>query len=112
VRVTLRLVRRHQVERHVTIARVDELPELFEQRIAGGYEFGDCQFAIDPASREFLQSGVFSCYLPIERDRPVPENQRALAPEDWERLLLLAHRDKSQAFAEYARSYMSTDGQL
>lgn len=111
-RVTLRLARRHKLERRVTIARVEDLPRLLEQRIAEGHEFGDCQFAIDPASKEFLQSGVFSCYRPIEDDRPIPADQRALTPEDWQRLLLLAHRDKSRAFAEYARYYMSTDGQL
>ena len=31
---------------------------------------------------------------------------------EWERLLHLAHVDKSRAFAEYARHYTSTDGQL
>jgi FAD/FMN-containing dehydrogenase len=111
-RVTLRLTDRHKVERRVTIARVDDLPFLFEERIAQGYEFGDCQFAIDPSSEEFLQSGVFSCYRPVGEDRPIPADQRALTPTDWQRLLLLAHRDKSRAFAEYAHYYMGTDGQL
>lgn len=111
-RVTLRLAQRHKVERRVTIARVDELPWLFEDRIAEGYEFGDCQFAIDPGSWEFLQSGVFSCYRPVDDDRPIPSDQRALTPSEWQELLCLAHRDKSRAFAEYARHYMSTDRQL
>ncbi len=111
-RVTLRLAPRRRIERRVTIARVDDLPWLFEDRIAAGYEFGDCQFAIDPASWEFLQSGVFSCYRPIDDERPIPADQHALTLADWQRLLLLAHRDKSRAFAEYARYYMSTDGQL
>jgi FAD/FMN-containing dehydrogenase len=112
VRVTLRLAERHKVERRVTIARVDDLPWLLQDRIADGYEFGDCQFAIDPASSEFLQSGVFSCYRRADDDRAIPADQRALTPSDWQRLLLLAHREKSRAFAEYARYYMSTDGQL
>jgi FAD/FMN-containing dehydrogenase len=111
-RVTLRLAPRRKVERRVTIARVDELPWLFDDRVAEGYEFGDCQFAIDPESGEFLQSGVFSCYRPIDDDRPIPSDQRALTPSEWQRLLLLAHRDKSRAFADYARYYMSTDRQL
>ena len=34
-----------------------------------------------------------------------------LAPDDWRRLLLLAHTDKSRAFQEYARHYLATDGQ-
>jgi FAD/FMN-containing dehydrogenase len=111
-RVTLRLAERHKIERRVTIARVDDLPFLFGDRIAAGYEFGDCQFAIDPASSEFLQSGVFSCYRPADDERPIPSDQRALTASDWQHLLVLAHRDKSRAFAEYARHYMSTDRQL
>jgi len=111
-RVTLRLSPRHKVERRVTVARVDDLPRLFEDRIGQGYEFGDCQFAVDPSSNEFLQSGVFSCYRPAADDRPIPADQHALTPADWQRLLLLAHRHKSRAFAEYARYYLSTDGQL
>jgi FAD/FMN-containing dehydrogenase len=111
-RVTLRLTPRHKVERRVAIARVDDLPFLFEDRIAEGYEFGDCQFAIDPCSGEFLQSGVFSCYRRVDDDRLIPVHQRALTQSDWQRLLLLAHRQKSHAFAEYARYYMATDGQV
>jgi FAD/FMN-containing dehydrogenase len=111
-RVTLRLAQRRKIERRVTIARVDDLPWLFDDRIAEGYEFGDFQFAIDPASWEFLQSGVFSCYRRIDGDRPIPADQHALSTSDWHRLLLLAHRDKSRAFAEYARYYMSTDQQM
>jgi FAD/FMN-containing dehydrogenase len=111
-RVTLRLRRRHRIERRVTIAAVDKLPCLFERRIAEGYEYGDFQFATDPASREFLQAGVFSCYRPVQADGPDAEQHRRLTRRDWQRLILLAHTDKSRAFAEYARYYMSTDGQI
>jgi FAD/FMN-containing dehydrogenase len=111
-RVTLRLARRHKLERRVTIVRVENLPELFERRIADGFEFGDCQFATDPASDAFLHAGVFSCYRPVSDDRRIPEDQRALTRDDWQRLLLLAHVNKSRAFSDYARYYLSTDGQL
>ncbi len=111
-RVTLRLARRHKVERSVTIADVDDLPTLFNERIAAGFEYGDFQFATSPASEEFLRSGVFSCYRPVPDDRPIPENQLELKDDDWSRLLWLAHVDKSGAFAEYARYYMSTDRQV
>ncbi|MGH8637375.1 MAG: FAD-binding oxidoreductase, partial [Burkholderiales bacterium] len=111
-RVTVRLARRRKVERRVAIARVDDLPVLFETRIREGYEYGDFQFAIDPRSREFLQAGVFSCYRPIPIDARVPRGQYALTRPDWNRLLRLAHLDKSRAFAEYARYYMATDGQV
>jgi FAD/FMN-containing dehydrogenase len=111
-RVTLRLARRRKVERRVTIACIDDLPRLFDQRIREGYEYGDCQFATDPASREFLHAGVFSCYRPVAADIPIPDDQRALSIHEWRRLLRLAHTAKSRAFAEYARYYMATDGQL
>lgn len=110
--VTLRLSKRHQVQRRVTIACVDRLPELFDHRIREGFEYGDFQFATDTRSREFLQAGVFSCYRPVEFDAPLSEPQFRLGERDWRRLLLLAHTNKSRAFAEYARFYMSTDGQM
>ncbi len=112
VRVTLRLVRRHKLERRVTMVAVENLPELFERRIADGFEFGDCQFATDPGSGEFLRAGVFSCYRPVADERVIPEGQRSLTMADWQRLLLLAHVNRSRAFADYARYYMSTDSQL
>ena len=110
-RVTLRLARRHRLERRVCVACIDTLPDLFETRIRDGFEYGDFQFATDPESAEFMHTGVFACYRPVEGDGPMPEHQRALSPPDWQRLLLLAHSDKSRAFAEYARFYLSTDGQ-
>jgi FAD/FMN-containing dehydrogenase len=110
--VTLRLSRRHKVQRRVSIACVDRLPELFDRRIREGFEYGDFQFATDTYSREFLQAGVFSCYGPVDLDDLMPEPQYRLTNRDWRRLLLLAHTNKSRAFAEYARFYMSTDGQL
>ena len=111
-RVTLRLARRQKVERRVAIAAVDDLPALFDARISQGYEYGDFQFATDPASPEFLQAGVFSCYRAVPADTPVPGDQRALTPHEWRRLIHLAHTDKSRAFARYSRYYMSTDGQI
>lgn len=111
-RITLRLGRRHKVERRVMIACVDQLPELFERRLREGYEFGDLQVATDARSKEFLQAGVFSCYRPVGWDVLMPEGQNRLTERDWRRLLLLAHTNKSRAFAEYARHYMSTDGQV
>ena len=109
--VTLRLTRRHKVERRVHIGCIDRLPHLFERRLREGYEYGDFQFATDPRSREFLQAGVFSCYRPIDSGVS-PESPHRLTQQDWRRLILLAHTNKSRAFAEYARHYMSTDGQV
>ena len=55
---------------------------------------------------------MLSCYRPVDDRTAIPEGQRSLTERDWRRLLLLAHTSKSRAFAEYARHYMSTDGQI
>jgi FAD/FMN-containing dehydrogenase len=111
-RVTLRLGVRHKLQRRVTMARVENLPELFDRRIADGFEYGDWQFATDPSSETFLHAGVFSCYRPVDEASIIPPDQRSLGLPQWQRLLLLAHVNKAQAFSDYARYYMSTDGQL
>jgi FAD/FMN-containing dehydrogenase len=111
-RVTLRLGSRRKLARHVVVAQVENLPGLFEERVRAGYEYGDFQFATDPASNDFLRTGVFSCYLPVPDDTVVPGDQRALSARDWRRLLRLAHADKSRAFAEYASYYLATSGQI
>ncbi len=43
---------------------------------------------------------------------PIPMDQRSLSSAEWRKLIRLAHVQKSRAFAEYARYYMATDGQL
>lgn len=108
---TLRLERRRTLERVVELGDVDGLCEAFAARIAGGYTYGDFQFAVDPASRDFLRRGVFSCYRPVDDAEP-PEDRRALSAAQWRTLLQLAHTDKSRAFDLYARHYLATTGQL
>ena len=110
--VTLRLIPRHKVRRAVEIETADRLITRFDERIADGYEFGDFQFALDPRSDDFLRRGIFSCYKPAPPDMPIPENQRALSPSDWKKLLWLAHVDKQGAWDAYTRHYLGTDGQV
>jgi FAD/FMN-containing dehydrogenase len=110
--VTLRLTERQKLERVVEIATVTELVHAVEQRTAAGFRYGDFQFAIDPNSPDFLHRGVFSCYRPVEFDRPIPGNQLAFTAEDWQRMLLLAHVDKTRAYEAYAGHYLATSGQL
>ena len=110
--VTLRLAPRRKLERVVELATTDELVPRVEARIREGYLYGDLQFAIDPASDDFLRKGVFSCYRPVADDTPLSESQKELSGEDWARLLHLAHRDRSRAFQEYADYYRSTSGQV
>jgi FAD/FMN-containing dehydrogenase len=110
--VKLRLIPRQKIRRVVEVRSVDDLPAAFEQRIADGFMFGDFQFSVDETSDDFLRSGVFSCYKPVDPGTPMPAEQRELADEDWHALLLLAHNNKSTAFDQYAKYYLSTSGQL
>lgn len=109
--ITLRLVRREIVRRDVVLEDADHLAESFRRRIAEGYRFGDFQFAIDPASDDFLRRGVFACYRPCDA-MLAPPPQRAFAPSDFAELLELAHFDKTRGFERYATHYLASSGQL
>lgn len=109
---TLRLMPRQKLQRAVELVSVDELMMRFEERIRDGFLFGDCQFAIDPVSDDFLREGIFSCYRPVDPKTPIPPGQKEIAEEQWLRLLYLAHADKTRAFKVYAGEYLATDGQL
>lgn len=112
VSVTVRLVPRQTLERVVEVRSIDDLISMFDRRIAEGFLYGDFQFAVDPEGDDFLRRGVFSCYRPVEHDGPLPSGQRALARDDWRRLIALAHTDKRRAFDLYAQHYLATTGQL
>jgi FAD/FMN-containing dehydrogenase len=107
--VTLQLVPRKTLRRLVQIGMVDDLIPNCEQAIRDGCIYGDFQFAIDGKSDDFLRRGVFAVYQPCE-GAPA-EQQKSLRPEDWERLLSLAHSAKTRAFEEYSNYYKSTHGQ-
>ena len=111
-RVRLRLAPRTKLRRIVEIASVDEAVSALEARAAAGFAYGDFQFAIDPRSADFLRLGVLSCYQPVADDTPIPERQATLSEDDWRRLLVLAHLDKSEAFRRYADFYLGTSGQI
>ena len=110
--VKLRLVPRQKIQRIVEVRQIDDLPKAFDQRIADGFTFGDFQFSVDEKSDDFLRKGVFSCYRPVEMTTPMPAGQRELADEDWHGLLLLAHNNKTTAFDQYSKYYLSTSGQI
>lgn len=110
--VTLRLTQRQKLQRVVELVRIDDVMHLFEQRIAEGFLYGDCQFALDPASEDFLRRGIFSCYKPVDPTMPIPARQREIAEEQWLRLLYLAHADKTKAFDVYSNEYLTTNGQI
>jgi FAD/FMN-containing dehydrogenase len=109
--VRLRLVPRQKLERVVEVRDVGGLMAAFDERIAAGYLYGDFQFAIDPASADFLRGGVFSCYRPVDPATPMPDAQAALSRADWQRLIALAHTDKRRAVDAYTAHYLATSGQ-
>lgn len=109
--VRLRLDPRRKVQRIVEEQNVESLLTAFEARIAEGFLYGDFQFSIDAESESFLRRGVFSCYKPVADDTPIPA-QAELKPEDWMRLLYLAHAKKDDAYKAYTGYYLSTSGQV
>jgi len=108
----LRLIARRTLERVVEVRLIEDLMQLFDGRISDGFLYGDFQFATDPTTDDFLRRGVFSCYRPIERSGPPPADQRALSRDDWQRLIYLAHTNKSEAFERYSTHYLATSGQI
>ena len=111
--VTLRLMPAHRVRRVVEVTNIERLETLFPQRIADGFTYGDFQYKTAEASPGFLREGVMSCYIPVSEDEPHADEppRYLLSEQDWRGLLYLSHADKARAFDEYARFYMSTDGQ-
>lgn len=110
--VELRLCPRHKVRRVVEVIEVENLVEKVESRKAAGFEYGDFQFRIDPQSSLFLQQGVFSCYEPVPISTPSSPAQAELLPEDWYKLLSLAHFNKEKAFELYSAHYLKTNDQI
>lgn len=107
--VEMQLVKRQALQRKVAVIPVSSLAEQFQDRILNGFVYGDFQFMTDEKSTDFLQTGVFSCYQPTTQT-PMTEN-RFLSKDDWNKLLLLAHVNKAEAFKRYSDYYLSTDGQ-
>lgn len=110
--VTLRLQQRHRMRRDVLIADVENVIDLFNQRIADGYTYGDFQFATYPGDDAFLRQGVFACYKPVAMTTPATETPIRFDGRLWNELLRLAHTDKRKAFEMYTQFYQQTDGQV
>ncbi len=108
--IEMQLVKRQIVQRRVEVISIDDLPMKFAERIDKGFIYGDFQFKTNEKSDDYLKVGVFSCYQPVEGPLPHKEN-RFLQSDDWNRLLLLAHIDKENAFKRYSDYYLTTDGQ-
>lgn len=108
--VTLRLTRNVKLMRVVEIINVKRLINYFKKRISDGFLHGDFQFSTDRTSKDFLSTGVFSCYKPISQLIQVSNHK--LLPEDWIELYTLGHCDPRKAFKRYSKYYMSTSGKV
>jgi FAD/FMN-containing dehydrogenase len=109
--VRLRLTPRHKVQRIVEVIDLENLPAMFDRRIADGFQYGDFQFATDLESDALLHRGVFSCYKPVDDATAMPAVRKQLSPDNWKELLYLAHVDRARAFQMYSSYYLSTSGQ-
>ena len=112
VAVRLRLAPRRKVRREVAVRAIEEVVAALEARADCGHGYGDFQFAIDPASDDFLTEGICSCYVAVADETPIPDQQRALSRANWEELFHLSHVDPRRASDAYTQHYLSTDGQL
>jgi len=110
--IQLRLVPRQKLRRVVEMAELENLPGLFNKRIQDGFLYGDFQFSCDEKSDDFIRKGILSCYQPVDERTPLSERRKELSASGWERLLYLAHIDKSTAFQKYAKHYLETNGQI
>jgi FAD/FMN-containing dehydrogenase len=108
----IRLVPRQKVRRVVELCDLTDIAAAFAERIREGYLYGDFQFSTAPEDRGFMQRGVFSCYRPVDPDTPIPSGQIRLSPDDWRRLIYLAHVNKLRAFNEFADFYLRSTGQI
>src|SRR5581483_8745686 len=110
--VKLRLWGRRKVQRVVEIRDLRDIPQMFEQRIADGYLYGDFQYATDSNRDSFMRRGVFSCYRPVDPATPITQNQIRFHPDDWAKLTYYTHKYKRRAFEVYTKRYLETSGQI
>jgi FAD/FMN-containing dehydrogenase len=110
--VTLRLARRQKLRRNVAWARAKEAVGTLEKRAAAGSLYGDFQYSIDEGSPDFLRRGILTTYDLVEAGVVRDGEPRELSADDLERLLLLAHTDRSNAFRTYAEATLASSGKV
>ena len=91
---------------------MNDLMSALDKRVADGFLYGDCQYAIDRNSDDFLRKGIFSCYRPVDPRTPIMEGQKELSADNWRELYYLAHTNPTRAFEVYSRFYLSSTGQI
>lgn len=110
--VTIRLIKRQKLERIAVICNIDEVPDLFRQRISDGFTYGDFQYSINQKTEDFLNKGICSCYRPVGIETIIKEDQLELSDNDWKQLINYAHTEKDLAFKVYSEHYMKCNHQI
>jgi FAD/FMN-containing dehydrogenase len=110
--VTLQLVPRQKLERIVGWSTVDEVVAVIEKRAQEGHLFGDFQYSIDDQSEDYLRKGILTTYRPVAPDVPVHAEHSEFTNKEYTDLLVLAHKNKKEAFAKYAESTLAMSGQI
>ena len=112
VSARLRLAPRAKLERSVQEVRIENLIDAFDESIADGALYGDWRYSIDERSPDFLRTGVFSCYRPVDPETPIPRGQQRLTGDDWRKLLYQTHAQKARAYRTLLDHTLSTSGQI
>ena len=110
--IKLRLEPRTQMVRRVAEIETGEVMSALEQRMEEGANYGDFQYMTDESSTDFMNKGIVSTYSPTQSGVDIPPDQLGLTAEDWMRLYVLAHTDKTGAYDEYPGHYLKTDGRV
>lgn len=110
--MVLKLTKREKLRRKVGEYSVEEVIPALEEFTGEGATYGDFQYMTDETSSDYLSKGILSVYTPLIGDGDIGEDNVGLSIEDWKKLFVLAHTDKSRAYSEYLAHYLSTDGQL
>jgi FAD/FMN-containing dehydrogenase len=110
--VTLRLVPRVKLRRLVEVVNVRDLLPRIDACVEQGYLYGDWQYSTDLEVDDQAHPGILSCYQPVDRDTPIPPDQKELSGDDWAELYLLARSNRKKAFETYSRQYLGTSGQI
>jgi FAD/FMN-containing dehydrogenase len=110
--VTLQLVPRQKLERVVEWSDADDVIAILEKRTKEGHLFGDFQYSIDDQSSDYMRKGILTTYRPVAPDTPVHAEHSDFSGKEYTALLVLAHENKSEAFARYAESSLAMSGQV
>lgn len=106
---TLQLTRRVKYRRTVESIGTREIPAKYKSAIASGAKYGDYQCSIDSTNDGFLREGIWKEYHPVVDDVPLTDI-RALTPDEWVDLVLLAHTDKTRAWKTFSTGLLTTSG--